>query len=131
MAYLLDTDFVIELLRGRARALRTLSDLGSQRLAISLISVGETYEGAFRSANPQQHLGHFRDLLRPFPVLELNDPIMERFAEIRSNLRRRGELIADLDIMVGATALHHDLALLTYNVRHMDRIDMLNIYRPG
>lgn len=130
MAYLLDTDFVIELLRGRSKALNTLNHLAQQRMAMSLISVGEIYEGAFRSASPQAHLSGFRKFLRPFQILSLTDPVMEQFAEIRFNLRRRGQLIADFDILLGATALHYNLTLLTYNIRHLDRIEGLDVYQP-
>ncbi len=75
-----------------------------------------------RYANPQAHLQTFRQFLAPFPLLDLNEPIMERFAEIRSYLRRRGELISDFDLLIGATTLSYDLTLLTYNKRHFTRI---------
>ncbi len=61
----------------------------------------------------------------------LNLPIMEKFAEIRALLRRRGELISDFDILLGATALHHDLTVLTYNKRHFERIPDLKLYPPA
>ncbi len=60
--------------------------------------------------------------------MNLNDPIMEQFAEVRAYLRRRGELISDIDILLGATALHYDLTLLTYNTRHFKRIPQLKMY---
>ncbi len=56
---------------------------------------------------------------------------MEKFAEIRALLRRRGELISDFDILLGATALHHDLTVLTYNKRHFERIPDLKLYPPA
>jgi len=72
----------------------------------------------------------FRQFLAPFPILDLNEPIMERFAEIRSLLRRRGEIISDFDILIGATALFYDLTVLTYNKRHFKRIPDLKLYQP-
>ena len=131
MPYLLDTDFIIDLLRGRVHAVSTLNRLASERVGVSMISVGEIYEGAFRSVNPQAHIASFREFLRPFRTFTLNDPIMEEFARIRSGLRRRPELVPDLDILIGATAIHHELTLLTYNVRHLDRIDGLKVYQPN
>ena len=68
---------------------------------------------AFTYANPQAHLQTFRQFLAPFPILDLNEPIMERFAEIRSHLCRRGEIIPDFDILIGATALYLGLTVLT------------------
>jgi tRNA(fMet)-specific endonuclease VapC len=64
-------------------------------------------------------------------LLGLNDPIMERFAEPRALLRRRVELIADFDSLIAATALHHDLTLLTFNLRHFERIPDLKLYQPS
>ena len=92
---------------------------------------GEIYDVAFAYANPQAHLSSFRQFLAPFTLLTLNDPIMEKFAEVRSYLRRRGQLISDFDILIGATALHHDLTLLTYNTCHFKRIPDLKLYPPA
>ena len=86
------------------------------------------YEVAFAYANPQEHLASFRQFLPPFKVRSLTDPIMEKFAEVRAFLRRRGEIISDFDILIGATALAHDLTLLTYNTRHFKRIPHLKLY---
>jgi predicted nucleic acid-binding protein len=54
---------------------------------------------------------------------------MRRFALIRGNLRNRGELIGDPDIMIAATGLHHNLTLVTRNVRHFERIAGLPLYQ--
>jgi len=130
MAYIIDADWVIRALAGHQPTVETLLLLSWEGVAISWITIGEIYEGAFNSPNPRAHLESFRDFLRPFPALDLNDPIMERFAEVRSHLRRRGEVIADFDIILGATALHYDLTVLTYNARHLGRIPDLKIYQP-
>jgi predicted nucleic acid-binding protein len=66
-----------------------------------------------------------------FSLLPVSPPIAERFAEIRAHLRRRGELLADFDILVAATALHHDLTLLTFNARHFRRIPDLRLFPPS
>jgi tRNA(fMet)-specific endonuclease VapC len=55
---------------------------------------------------------------------------MERFADIRSYLRRRGELIPDFDVLLAATAIHHNLTILTYNTRHLQRIPDVQLYQP-
>ncbi len=82
-------------------------------------------------ANPQAHVSSFRQFLAPFKLLTLNDPIRERIADIRSLLRRRGELISDFDLLIGAAALHDDLTLLTYNTRHFKRIPDLKLFPPA
>jgi tRNA(fMet)-specific endonuclease VapC len=129
--YLLDTDWVIQALAAKQPAARTLDRLIGSSVFVSYITHGEVYERAFLSANPQAHLIGFRHFLSGYPALGLDDQIMERFAETRAFLRRRGQGIADLDLLIGATALHHDLTLLTFNVRHFARIPDLKLYQPS
>ncbi len=128
MPHLLDANWAIHALADRPPYVDTLRRLESEGLALSWVTVGEVYEGAFGLPDPQGHLASFRRFLQPLRILGLNDPIMERFAEVRALLRRRGELIPDLDIIVGATALHHDLTVLT-NDRHFARIPGLKLYQ--
>ena len=80
--------------------------------------------------NPDAHVERFRTFLRPYPILDVNEAIMLRFAEIRSFLRRRGALISDFDMVIAATALEYDLTVLTFNLRHFQRISDLRIYTP-
>jgi tRNA(fMet)-specific endonuclease VapC len=46
-------------------------------------------------------------------ALGLDDDIALRFASLRSTLRRQGQIIGDHDIWIAATALQHDLTLIT------------------
>jgi len=128
--YLLDSDWIIQALANRQPALHTLERLAGSRIYVSYITVGEIYERAFDSVNPEAHLLSFRQFLSTYRVLTLSDPIMERFAEVRSLLRRRGQLIPDFDLLIGATALHHELTVLTFNHRDFQRIPDLRIYQP-
>lgn len=54
---------------------------------------------------------------------------MEIFARTRSALRRAGTRIPDMDLLIAATAIHHDVTLLTRNVRHFTRITQLKLYQ--
>ena len=131
MAYLLDADWAIEALAGKQHAVEPLVQLAPAGIAICWVAVGEIYEGAFGFPDPEAHLAAFRDFLQPLQKLTLNDPIMVRFAEIRASLRRRGQIISDFDILLAATALHHELTVLTFNIRHLSRIPELKLYTSG
>lgn len=128
MSYLLDADWIINALAGRKDAIDTIRQLSPHGIAISLVTIGEIYEVAFNSSNPEAYISSLRDFILPFRKIDLNDPIMEKFAEVRSNLRRTGKLIPDFDILIGVTALNYNLTLLTKNRRHLDRIPDLKIY---
>jgi predicted nucleic acid-binding protein len=53
------------------------------------------------------------------------------FGRLRALLRLQGTLIPDLDLLIAATALQHDLVLLTRNRRHFDRIPGLQFGEPA
>ena len=127
MSYLVDSDWVADYLKGRAPIVQQLDRLAPEGLAISLITFGEIYEGIYYGRDPRGNEAGFRSLLRVIDVLALNRAILRRFARIRGQLRRQGQLIGDLDILIAATALEHDLTLLTRNRRHFDRIPELKL----
>jgi tRNA(fMet)-specific endonuclease VapC len=129
MSYLVDTDWVIDYLKGKEEADRLLDPLARDGLAISLITYGEILEGIYFGRNREHHEQIFRTFLQAIPVLPLTESSMERFANIRGELRSKGQLIGDADILIAATALEHDLTLITQNIRHFNRIPNLKLYK--
>jgi predicted nucleic acid-binding protein len=121
---------IIQLLAAHQPTVMAMRRLVYDRLAVSLVTVGEVYDGAFRFSNPREHLLTYRMLFRSFEIVNLSDGIMERFAELRFNLRRTGQMIPDFDLVLCATAIEHDLTLLTYNLRHMRRVPNLRVHSP-
>jgi tRNA(fMet)-specific endonuclease VapC len=61
----------------------------------------------------------------------VTDQIVERFARQRAALRRQGQLIPDMDLLIAATALEENLTLVTRNIRHFERIPELRLYQPS
>lgn len=130
MKYLIDSDWLIDVRANILPAYETINRLSADGIATSIITVGELYDGAIGSADSAATLMNLRQLLQTFPVLSLNDAIMETFARIRVPLRRQGLLIPDLDLLIAATALSYDLTLLSRNRRHFQRIPGLTLYQP-
>ncbi len=131
MSYLVDSDLVADWLQGKAPAVQLLSSLGNQGLAISLISYGEIYEGVYYARDPKTSEEIFLQFLEGIRVLPLNEPVMRIFARVRGDLRRQGQLIADMDLLIAATAITHDLTLITGNTRHFTRIPGLSLYKSA
>lgn len=131
MRYLVDSNWLIDAASGRPRGQRLLNLLSPEGLAVSIVAAAEVYEGAFGTPDPHAALAGLRDFLSDFAVLPLTDPIVVRFARLRAELRRQGQLIPDMDLLIAATALDEDLTLVTRNIRHFARIDALKLYQPG
>ena len=130
MSYLLDSDVVADWLRGRSSTVELIARLSDEGLAISSITYGEIYEGVYFGRDPGKAESAFRDFLRFVDVVPLSRPAMRLFARIRGDLRRRGQLVSDLDILIAATAIERDLTLITRNIRHYERIQGLRLLRP-
>ena len=130
MKYLVETDRAADWLNGQTEALELLKSLAADGLAISLISLGELYEGIYFGRDPVRDERGLRSFLRFVDVLPLNQSIIKRFARIRGELRRQGQLIGDPDILIGATALYHGLIVITRNTRHFARIPGIYIHQP-
>ncbi len=54
IAYLVDTDWVIHYLNGRDDIVARLHALSSDGLGLSVIALGELYEGVYFSRDPEQ-----------------------------------------------------------------------------
>jgi predicted nucleic acid-binding protein len=71
----------------------------------------------------------FRRFLETVNVYSVTISTMHRFARIRHDLRRVGRRLEDTDLLIAATALEHDLTLVTRNVNHFVRVPGLRLYQ--
>lgn len=130
VTYLIDTDFLIDATGGIRRAVETIARLEPEGIAVSIVTVAEFYEGAFRFLESEAVLAEFRMLLEPYRVLPVTDSVAGRFGRVRASLRRQGRLIPDMDLLIAATALEAGLTLVTRNRRHFERIPELRLHWP-
>ena len=69
------------------------------------------------------------DFLAGKDVLPVTEPIVERFGIVRGGLPRQlRRQIGDMDLLIAATALTHDLMLLTRNLRDFEHVPGLDLY---
>jgi predicted nucleic acid-binding protein len=72
--YLVDSDWLIDGIGNLPIAQATLDRLFSDGVAVSIVTLGEVFEGAYSSSDPQGELHHFRRYLAAFAVIQLSDP---------------------------------------------------------
>jgi len=130
MAYLFDTDAISELLKPRPAPgyVRWLAAVPREDQFTSAVVVGELYQGAFRSSAVVRHLGNIEKRVLPaVTVLSYDAPAARVYGQIRAQLESAGRPLADADLQIAATALVHDLELVTGNVKHFKRVPLLRI----
>jgi tRNA(fMet)-specific endonuclease VapC len=99
---------------------------GQSGFTISVITKYEIERGLkARSALKQQAV--FEELCRRSVVVPVDNDVADRASSIYAHLVSRGELIGDADILIAATAIVHQIGLVTNNRRHFDRVPGLQV----
>ena len=132
MPYLFDTDAISEVLKRRPAAayVRWLESVAREDQFASAVSVGELYRGAFRSPHRNMHLQQIETRLLPtLTVLPYDSDVARVYGELAATLERQGRRLADADLQIAATAVHHALELVTGNIRHFERVPRLTLHR--
>jgi predicted nucleic acid-binding protein len=90
--------------------------------------VGELYKGAYRSQAQQRHLTNIENRILPsVTALPYDVSTAKVFGQIRARLEEVGTILPNADLQIAATAIYHDLELVSGNLRHFSRIDGLKI----
>jgi len=130
MAFLFDTDAISELLRPRPAKsyIDWLLKVPREEQFTSAVVIGELYKGAYRSQARDRHLTNIENRILPaVTVLPYDTAVAKVFGKIRAHLEESGTILPDADLQIAATALGHDLELVTGNLRHFMRIPGLKL----
>lgn len=131
LAYLFDTDAISELFRPKPAAafVRWLRTVPRQDQFTSAIVIGELYKGAYRSPAAEKWVRRIEASVLPaVTVLSYDVQLARVYGEIRAALEATGEMPGEADLQIAATALFHDLELVTGNIRHFERVRDLRIH---
>ena len=123
----MDTDWAIDYLHKADRTVRRLEELLPDGVGLSVVSLAELYEGLARSRDPDADSKAIRLFLEAVEMVPLDDAACRLFGAERARLREEGNLIGDMDILIGATAISNNLTLLTNNTRHFERMQGLKL----
>lgn len=125
--YPLDTDIFIYLLKHDSRVEANVRAVGVSVVALSVITVAEALHGAYYSANPTASLHETRALINQFTVIPLDEAIADLFGQIKTSLRRGGQVLPDFDLLIGATAIGAGRTLVSNNTQHFQRLQPLGL----
>lgn len=130
MPYLFDTDSISELLRKKPAPgyVQWVSGIPREDQYTSAIVVRELFRGAYRSPGGALRLKNVESrVLSAVTVLPYDVAVARVYGEVHAGLSRRGMPLADADLRIAATALHHGLQLVSETARHCERVPGLRI----
>lgn len=95
-------------------------------IEISLITYYEIMSGlSYKSALKQLEI--FNDFVTENIVIPATEESCKISSDIYSDLRIKGELIDDIDLLIAGIAIENELTLVTNNTNHFSRIKDLHL----
>ncbi|MBI2499308.1 PIN domain-containing protein [Candidatus Woesearchaeota archaeon] len=125
--YLLDTDIIIEYLRGNKKVIDRLISLSYDELYTTTISLAELFYGIYQSSKKEKNTQKLADFLSNIAVLNIGISSCKLFGKLKSELKNKGELIDNFDLFIASICITNNLILITNNDKHFRKITNLRI----
>jgi tRNA(fMet)-specific endonuclease VapC len=127
---MLDTDTCIFLMRGESQKLEIkVQSVPLQQQLMSAVTFAELSYGvqASASAKRKQNQSTLDSLALHLAVLDWPQAAARHYAEIRSDLKKRGAQLGAADLMIAAHARAMDAIVVTNNVKDFCRVKGLEV----
>ncbi len=93
---------------------------------LSIITYYEIVSG-LKHRDAQKQLGQFLDFASQNTILPLTRGAADIAAELYADLRKKGQPIDDIDLLMAGIAMAYELVIVTQNRKHFDRITELQV----
>ena len=138
--FLLDTNVISEVVRPRAdrRVLQWMETADEERLFLSVLTVGEIRKGIALLTNSKRRTQLETwlevDLRERFShrILPVDQDVADRWGLLAATAQRRGKPLPVIDALLAATALQHNLTVVSRNAVDFGDtpVQVLNPWQP-
>ena len=126
--YMLDTDTCSYIMkRSHPLVLKRLQSVPVGDVCMSVVTKAELLYGVEVSPRRAQDAAALAAFLPYVEALDLTDNAAIHYAEIRADLKKRGEMIGANDLFIAAHARSMGLTLVTNNVAEFERVHGLSL----
>jgi tRNA(fMet)-specific endonuclease VapC len=126
--YMLDTDTCAFVLRRSSQALiERIQRVPIERQIISMVTLAELLYGVLESNKKKANRAGVDAFVRHVTVQDWSRDAAEHYAEIRVDLRKKGQMIGANDLMIAAHARSLDATVVTNNVKDFGRVKGLKV----
>jgi len=130
--YLFDTDALSMIIKKNPSTsfLRKLASVSPERQFTTAINVGELIYGAYKSTRPEYFIEKLENLVLPnIQTLSFDEDSAKVYGKLRAEQEKKGLPLSEPDLRIASIALHHNLTVITGNVRHFSRVQGLKVER--
>lgn len=124
--YCLESNFIIDLLRGKGNATQVYEEIKDAPLAITAIASVALFEILRGKEQNQDKIRRFEELRQKMTVLPFGEEEAEEASQIEKAIHQKGQTISPLDLLIGATAKTNGAILVTNDI-HYQKIDGLQL----
>ncbi len=126
--YMLDTDTCAFILRRSSqKLLDRIQAVPLARQFMSVVTLAELLYGVQVSAKKKVNRAAVDTLVRHVEVLDWSRAPAEHYADIRADLKKRGQLIGANDLLIAAHARSLGATVVTNNVKDFRRVRHLSV----
>lgn len=124
LTHLLDTSVYSQRLRTRPLkpVVRRWKLHGNAALAISACCEAELLFGLEKKQSPRLWTEYEEFLKDTLTLIPFGYKEAVQYTKLRTHLTGRGDPVADLDLIIAATAIANGLVLATLNMRHFEKV---------
>ncbi len=126
----LDSNFIIDILRKKPKALQRFEDINKDFIVTTIINLYELMSGVYaaKDKNQEKHFSILNEFLTNIQVLQLDSFSIEKASKINGELSLKGQIIDDLDILIAGICLSNNCGtIITENIKHFSRIKGLEV----
>ena len=126
--YLLDTNICIYAIKNKTQTvLKKISENFNNGIYISSLTVAELEFGVSNSQNPEKNRISLLEFLAIFTVLPFNEKDAIFYGHIKATLRKSGNIIGPIDLLLSAQAISNDLIFVTNNTKEFIRVENIKL----
>jgi tRNA(fMet)-specific endonuclease VapC len=134
MGLILDTSVLIAGERQRLDLPAFFTAHADETFLIATITAAELLHGVARATPPSRKRARaefVEDLLARLEAIDFDVPVAREHAELWATLEKSGKMIGPYDLLIAATALHYDHAVVTLNAVEFKRVPKLRVIEPS
>ena len=127
MHFLIDTNILIYRLKNLGNVNANFLKYKDNKMSVSVISYGELVYGANKSKSVAKNKATVQEIKSIFPMIDITPNVMDIFGAIKVDTQKIGKPVDDMDLLIAATAIAHNMILVTHNIKHFENIPKLQV----
>jgi tRNA(fMet)-specific endonuclease VapC len=112
---ILDTDIIVALLKGTPDAIEkiTVIEEKGETITTTILNVYELLKGAYLSRRCEENLAKVTDAISNMQILDITFNVCEEAAKIYKELKNKGTMVGEFDILIAAFTRTNNQELVT------------------